>query len=81
MRGRALPVIPRAPRSQTGNSLRKESSRSGRSPRSQGCGRPGDSESEGRDWGIQEDPSLPWTHLPFTYPGFLDFSVLLPIST
>lgn len=27
MRGRALPAIPRAPRSQTGNSLRKEPQR------------------------------------------------------
>lgn len=41
MRGRALPVIPRAPRSQTGNSFRKDSSSPGPRPRGQGCGRRG----------------------------------------
>lgn len=38
MRGRALPAIPRAPRSQTGNSFRKDSSSPGPSPKGQGCG-------------------------------------------
>lgn len=37
-RGKALPAIPRAPRSQTGNSLRKDSSSPSPSPKGQGCG-------------------------------------------
>lgn len=38
MRRRALPAIPRAPRSQTGNSFRKDSSSPGPSSKGQGCG-------------------------------------------
>lgn len=71
MRGRALPDIPGAPRSQTGNRLGKDSGSPGPAPGVRtSAARSSPSESEDGDLGIHPDPLLSRSQLPFIYSCF-----------